>query len=187
MANIFTRRSQLYLIDDYSKQLKTYEMLGITERYTIDSSEIVNIVEDFYEELQERYELICDEGVEALSEKPLLLMMVANNEAIQVLGKNATVLRKYKDIVGKYAGLKVCIVYTNIENSAIGFNAPDILKQFKDSRNLYFFDDLKNLKLYDVGNNALRSYKKAITLGDCYHITNDEIVKIKTIKSNNQE
>lgn len=183
-GNMFTSPSQLYLIDDFSHQLKPFEMLGITESYTIDASEIISLIDDIHAELQERFELLCDEGMDALMEKPLLMLMVANREAIQVLSKSAGSMKKYKEVIGKFASLKVCIVYTDIENSAIGFSGPEVLKLLKDNRNLYFFDDLKNLKLYDVNSQAMRLYKKEIERGDCYHITNDETVKLKTAKIN---
>jgi S-DNA-T family DNA segregation ATPase FtsK/SpoIIIE len=56
------------------------------------------------------------------------------------------------------------------------------MKAIKDAKNLFFFDDLQNLKIVDVSTVTLRKFKKKISIGDAYWLSGNEISKIKTIK-----
>lgn len=186
-ANLFTAESEVYLIDSLSHQLECFRGFGITQQYTIDPSKVISTVEDVHEELVKRFNRVCEEGTECMQYMPLLVLIISNAEAIQTLSKDAASLNKYKEIVGKYAGLKVCVIYSDFPNNSIGFNSPEIFKMIKENHNFFYFDDLKTLKTFDIGMSAAKKFKKEITPGICYHITNDTVEKIKTIKCDGEE
>ncbi len=48
---------------------------------------------------------------------------------------------------------------------------------------MLFFDDLDNLKPFDVGYEALRENKKHVEKGDGYYINDNMVVKLKIVKS----
>jgi S-DNA-T family DNA segregation ATPase FtsK/SpoIIIE len=56
------------------------------------------------------------------------------------------------------------------------------MKAIKEMKNLFFFDDLQNLKLIDISTVTLRRFKKKITAGDAYWLTGNEISKVKIVK-----
>ena len=88
-------------------------------------------------------------------------------------------LDAYKNIIGRYKDMKVCII-TYIENKNITYNDPEILKNIRDNRNILFFDDVANMKLFDVPLAMMRKYKKPIEVGDAYYIKDNDVIKLKT-------
>ena len=90
----------------------------------------------------------------------------------------------YSDFkVGAVLMSKTGKLYTgcNIENAAIGFSSGEMMKYLKENRNLLFFDNLSNLKLFDVSAAQLRKYKKTIDVGDAYFFKEQDVEKIKTV------
>lgn len=74
----------------------------------------------------------------------------------------------------------VCIIVSALENAAIPYSAPEIFKNIRDQRHLMYFDDIANMKIYDMPLAAVRRFKKPIETGDGYYIKDNECVKLKT-------
>ena len=180
--NLFTAPAEVYIVDDVARSLREFEAYGIVKEYTIDSTEIVEYVEQIHEELQERYERMSTGELE-LEKEPLKLVIIQNQDAITALCKNANGLKLYKEMTGRLKAMKVCFVFMDLDNMPISYSAPEIFKTIKDSKNFFFFDDLQNLKICDVSTVTLRKFKKKISTGDCYWLSGNEIVKLKTVKS----
>jgi len=103
-------------------------------------------------------------------------------DAIEAISSNSMVMAKYNNIIGKYKTMNVCVILGAVENASIPYSAPEILKKWKEDRKLLFFDDIDNLKLFDLPYSATKKYKKSLEVGDCYFIKGNECVKIKTPK-----
>ena len=181
--NLFSNPSEIYLLDDGKRQLGGYEELGNVKSYTLDAAELQGWVEELHEELAGRYSRYIQKGEEALADQPLRIYVVQNMEAVYLLGKNAETMKLYREITGKYKGLKWCLIYSDIENAAVSYNGPEVLKLMKEARNLIFFDNLSNMKFMDVTNQQAKMYKKEINVGDAFWFKGGDIVKIKTIKA----
>ena len=93
--------------------------------------------------------------------------------------KNAT--EQFKRVVKLGKTMKAAFIICNIENAAIGFSSGEMMKYLKENRNLLFFDNLSNLKLFDVSAAQLRKYKKTIDVGDAYFFKEQDVEKIKTV------
>ena len=52
----------------------------------------------------------------------------------------------------------------------------------KQEKHLLCFDDLSNLKVFDVDYENLRANKKKLQLGDAYYINDNEVTKLKMLK-----
>lgn len=178
---LFEYPVKAYIIDDYQKQLKGLSSYGFVERYTIDVNEFDLILGDFDIELQHRMELLQSSGMEALNDQPLLLCVIQNNLLLEASGLSKNGLDIFKKIMKSYRLLKVCFIFTNIENVSAGYSAPELLKMIRDYKNMFVFDDLANLKLMEVPNTYLKQYKKLIELGDAYLITEKGVQKHKII------
>ena len=90
-------------------------------------------------------------------------------------------------LLGKYRNQKICIILSQIENSAIGFNSCEVIKQMKESRTLFIFEDLAEQKLVDIPTAVLREYKKPLRMGDAYLIKNSAVEKVKIVKNKDLE
>lgn len=179
--NMFMCPAEVYIVDSIDKKLSEFEHLGIVEEYSIDGADAVTIVEDVYTTLTKRYQEFSSGNIN-LAEEALKLIVIRNQEAIDVISKNITIMKEYKELIGKLKFMKVCFIFMDIPNTSISYNAPEIMKNIKDSKNFFFFDDIQNLKIVDISTVTLRKFKKKISMGDAYWLKGNEISKVKTIK-----
>lgn len=180
--NILVNEVECYVIDNIEKKLKFMDdEYGFVEKYTPLYSDLETIIEEVYDELEERSEQVAEMGIEYLKYKPLILIINNNRDAMKSLGANKAIMEKYKKIIGQYKNLKVCIIFNDVENTAVQFNSPELFKLLKESKNGFIFDELGDNKFFDLPINIARNFKKPLTLGDTYLIKGGDIKKIRTI------
>jgi S-DNA-T family DNA segregation ATPase FtsK/SpoIIIE len=179
--NIFNYPVKAFIVDSVDRHLKDMKDFGFVDRYSIDSNDFAAILEEVNGELQSRQQILMEVGMEALEEEPLLLIIIQNRDAIAAVSTNKNALELYKKITKQYKALKVCFIFSDVEDTAVAFGAPEMLKLLKENKKAVVFDDLANHKFFDVPANVARAYKKPIEAGDAYYISGNDIVKIKTI------
>lgn len=180
-SKIFDVPSQVYIIDSYEKQLEPVSYCGVVEKYSIDLNDLEGILTEVEEELQHRLSLVQNGGIEAIDYMPLLLVIIQNNDVYAPDGINKTVVEMYKRILKTYKNMKVCFLFSAIENVGVAYGASEMLKMVKDYSCLFVMDDLANLKLMDIGAATQRQFKKPVELGDAYMITEKGVRKQKII------
>lgn len=94
---------------------------------------------------------------------------------------NKSALEAYRDIVKKYKNLKSLIIFTNIENDAISYSSPEVLKMMKDNYQFIVFEDLNNVKLFDSPLSLLKKFKTPLKDNEAYFLSGNVLKKIKTI------
>jgi len=107
------------------------------------------------------------------------MLVIDNQDALLAICNNSDALAAYKNIIGRYKNMKVCITVF-VENANIPYSAPEIMKNIRDQRNFMYFDDMSNMKIFDVPLAMSRNFKKSIELGDGYYIKDNDCIKIKT-------
>lgn len=78
--------------------------------------------------------------------------------------------------------MKVMLLMTNVENAAIPFGAPELMKIVKDNKRYLIFDDISNIKLCDLSVSITKKYAKPIDIYDAFYVNENELTKIKTVK-----
>lgn len=170
-----------YIVDDYQKRLSSLKTSGIVEKYSLDFNDFDLILEEINSELQERAELLMESGMEAIQEKPLLLGVIKNSGIYGANGISKESMDLLKDILKNYRQLKVCFIFSDVENAPVAYGASELLKMLRENKNIFVFDDLSNLKFLDVPTTVIRQYKKEIELGDSYFVTEKGVQKQKII------
>ena len=89
-------------------------------------------------------------------------------------------MEAYRNITGRYKNLNVCIIISAVENMPIPYSAPEIFKNIRDQRHMMYFDDISNMKIYDMPLAVARKFKKPIETGDGYYIRDNECMKLRT-------
>lgn len=176
-----------YIVDDYQKRLSSLKTSGIVEKYTVDYNEFEPILEEINTELKERLELLMDSGMEALQNKPLLFAVIKNSNIYSANGISKNAIDMLKDVLKNYRQLKVCFLFSDVENAPVAYGASELLKLLKDSKNNFVFEELSNLKFTEVAINYIRQYRKEIELGDSYFITEKGVQKQKIIYGTDEE
>lgn len=180
--NMFTNPADVYLVDGVEKGLREFKEYGFVKEYSIDAEDFITYVDLIYEEAVARYARAIEEDFN-ISEEPLMLIVVQNKLAIQVLCDKADSLKKYKELQGRLKSMKVCVIFADIEDIPISYSSPEILKDLKEKKNFFYLDDLQNIKVCDISSAVIRRFHKKITPGDGYWLHGNDMNKIKVVKS----
>lgn len=170
---------EFFVIDNFARPLKYMADYPSTLKYTIDVAESEMILNAILEVLKTRKEmLIAGESIE--NEKKTILI-VNSKEAMEYISQTKPVLAIFNEIVKNYKNYGVFIIYSDVENAAVAYGAPELLKRVKENRKAIFFDNLANSKLYDISTSLVRQYNKTLMDDEVYFISGNDLVKIKTI------
>lgn len=172
--------SKVYIIDGISKKLSSLKKKDNVEAYSIVSEDAVTIIKNVEVQLKDRYDALLAGKDEVLSASELLMVVINNQDSLIAISNDMDALTAYKNILGRYKNMNVCIIVAGVENANIPYSAPEILKNIRDGRHLLYFDDMANMKIFDIPLAMIRNFKKPIELGDCYYIKENNCTKIKT-------
>jgi len=172
--------SRVVIFDDITHKFNALKDHSIVTKYTLEVNDIKDILENWHELLEKQYQLIL-EGKEVHNEL-LLLLIIQNNDVAKVINDNFDLMDKFNDMIHKFKGMNVSIIFTNYSNTSLSYDAPEPMRIIKEEKHILYFEDLDNLKPFDVPYDELRLYKKKLELGDAYYIQDNNIVKLKMVK-----
>lgn len=179
LSTVYPGMTKVYAVDGIGKKLASLKQCDNIAMYSMVAEDAIVYIKDIEMQLKDRYEALVAGNEDIVSSSELLMLVIDNPDALLAICNDKDALAAYKNIIGRYKNMRVCII-TFIENANIPYSAPEIMKNIRDQKNFLFFDDLANMKLFDVPLNMMRNNKKAIELGDGYRIIDNECIKIKT-------
>lgn len=176
-----TEPVEFYILDQIERKLDAYKDLSVTVKYSINPIDVIDMVEEVGQKAEERYQMAFKETEHEVENLPLIVLLLNSQDAYVTISNDRKCIELYKMLLGKYKNQKICIILSQIENSAIGFNSCEVIKQMKESRTLFIFEDLAEQKLVDIPTAVLREYKKPLRIGDAYLLKNSVVEKVKII------
>lgn len=171
----------LYILDDLQGKWSEYELHEDTVFYAQTCDVVESAISEMGQRLVTRYENVMNRTIRDLEKEPLLVLIIENNDVIDEISKNKNLMPIMKDILEKYYEMRVFVLFSNIENAAISFNASELLKLIKNTKNYLVFDDVSNIKLTDISVSYVRKHAKQIEKNDAFYIHEGEISKLKVI------
>lgn len=180
LSRQYPEHTSVYIVDGIERKLAPLKDHSSVVSYSILSDSVIGMLTEIEAELKSRYAKLEADESDAMSRSNLLLLVINNPDALTTISADSSALNAYKNICGRYKNLNVAIIVSCVENAAISYSATDVLKTIRDSRNMLFFDDLANMKVYDLPLSVTRNYKKPIDVGDCYYIKDNSVSKLKT-------
>lgn len=178
---ILTNPVQMYIIDSIERPLKEKAELGFVEKYTIDYSEIGNVLEEIYLELERRYSLLMESGLDSIRKMPFYFIVINNPEVIEYVSNTKELMEIYSNMLKKYKALGFVFLYSNIDDTNVGYNSPEILKKLKDNKKGIITSDIKEFKFCDIPSNIVRNSKQ-LGYGDAYLMDGSDVKRIKVIE-----
>ena len=179
---LYPGKTQFYIADGIDRKLSDVASGPDVKEYVFLPDQAMGLVESVEAIVESRYEAILNGNGDALSDTPVIVLMLNSSDAVEAICNNSTILNAYNNIIGKYKNMNVCVVLGGVENANIPYSAPEILKKAKEERKLVLFEDLENLKIFDLPYSAIKKYRKPLELGDCYFIKGNDCVKLKSPK-----
>lgn len=180
--NYFERTTNLYIIDSLSRDLAGYAEEPFVETYTLDYSNLGTMFEKIVDELEERMNDVMEDGLEVLKTKPLIMLMINNNNAYEFISNSKEIMSMYTNIVTKYKTMKVMIVFGGISDENIGYSSCDLLKKIKENKHAFIFSNLVEHKVFDIPAQFIRQNKKSPDPTQGYYLKESEIVKLRFAK-----
>lgn len=178
---MYPGQSNVYVVDGIGKKLVDLKDKKNVVGYSMKASAAIEYVKEMEKQLRERYEALVAEDESVLVHAPLLVLVVDNSDALIAISEDMEAVAAYRNMIGRYKDMKVCMIVF-ADNATIPYSAPEVMKHIRDQRNYLFFDDLTNMKIFDVPMSLTRIYKKPVEKGDAYYIKDNECIKIKTAK-----
>ena len=166
-----------YVADGLERGLTDCADEVFTAEYSFLPAKALELVKTVEAELARRYEALMRGEQE---ENRLLALVLCGPNSIEAVCADAATLNAYKNIIGKYKALNVCVLLSECENTAVNYNSPEIMKKLKEEQKLLLFDELSNLKMFDLPYAMLKKFKKPLSPGDAYFIRAGECSRIKT-------
>lgn len=179
---MYPEQLKLYIADGINKKLSSLKGYHNLSGYSIIAEDAVTYIKEIEAIMQERYEALLSGDESILTSSELVMFIIDNQDALLAICNDSTALASYKNITGKYKNMNVCII-AFIDNVNIPYSAPEIMKNIRDSHHMMFFDDIANMKIFDVPLVMARNFKKPIEIGDGYYMKDNECIKLKTAVS----
>lgn len=168
---------KLYIVDSVERPYKAFSANSFVEQYTIDYSEIDNIIESVYSELETRYEILMAGETAVLEKCEQIVVIVDNNAAIEYISQNKELYKQYSKIIKDFGPVGISFWFTNIENASVAYGAPELLKKLKDNKRL-ITGSLQDFKFCDIPMNAARN-NRLVNAGDVFLVDESEITRLK--------
>ena len=178
----FDRPSEVYIIDSFKREFKNFENEAYVNQYTVDYSNIDGIFEGVSMQLEERYNDVIDNGIENLNNAPYLLLIINSADAIEYVSKSKPLMEMYNTFMTKYKSMKFTILFTGIEDSNIGYSAPELYKKIKESKTAFIFSGLQEHKIFDIPIPFMRQNKKPLEITEGFFIRENDIDKIRFVE-----
>lgn len=180
LNKVYPNQTEVHIVDSINKKLSALKTLGNVKNYEFMPENVHSIIVDIEQQLKDRYDEMACGNDDILRESNLIILIINNKEAIEFISENASIFNSYKNIVGKYKNMNVCVLFGDYENTNISYSSPDLVKNLRDARHFLCFDDIANLKILDMPLATMRQFKKQIDVGDAYYIKDNECTKVKT-------
>lgn len=183
--HILENATRAYVFDDGNSALSFCENYGFVEQYEMDETAVEGVLDELLQEMKDRAMLVRrhkDVGTEkALAEEPLLLLVFENRKVIEYINKQGPILEKLKELLEGMAGLKMCVIFSNVENATVGFNTLEIYKIVKNNKKAFVFEEAGEIKFLDVSVKQQKDNSKPLKLGDGYMCINGGMHRIRTV------
>ena len=182
--NMLSRRYpgqlRVWAVDSIGRKTAWVRDRSYTEAYSVLPEDAAAYIKQMEKLLKVRYDALAAGNTDEAMDQPMLILLLDTADAVSAICADKEALAAYKNIVGRYRSLNGCILFSALENAAIPYTAPEIYKNIRDSRHILFFDDIANMKIFDVPLAISRAFRKPIEQGDGYYMKDNSCVKLKT-------
>lgn len=176
--NVLSKPVEMYIIDGVERQLKAKADLGYVEKYTIDYSEIGTIFDSLMPELEKRHKLLMDGEIDQLAKCAQIIIIINNKDAVEYMSSTKEILEIYTRMVKQFKSLGIAFIFTDVEDAAVGYSGPELLKKFKDSKKAIITSNLQEFKFCDIPSTAVRN-NKTVNVGDVFLLDGSDVTRIK--------
>ncbi len=179
--NVFGSYSKAYVFDNVERNLTEANDYGFVQKYSVDLIELEEVLIEIEEELERRKESLSNNNDFDLNKEPLMLLVIENSGFVDFIQNNKELSARLCKLLKQYKKYKFTVVISDFSNESIPFSASEFLKYAKDNKNFIVFEDLSELKVFDVNIKQIKENSKPLELGDAFVCSGTDVQRIKTI------
>ena len=172
---------EVYVTNNVERKLSTLQSCDSVKSYSIVTDDVIENIKAVEQELERRYSALMNGNDDVFDTSSLIVLIINNVDALAVISDDMNAFDSYKNIVGRYKNLNVCVIVGDFPNTNISYSSPELMRMLRDSRHFLYFDDMDAMKILDRPLAVIRQYKKPITVSDCYYINDNDVSKIKAV------
>lgn len=181
--NIFDRPVDLFIIDNLTRDLQPYKDLPYVRDYLTDAAEISLVFDAIMPELERRYRLVAEEGLDVLADEPYLIILVNSADALTNISTTGDLLNQYEEAAKQYASMRVLFVFSDVSDSTISYSSPALLKSLKESKRAFVASNMNEIKLFDITSTYTRMYRAPLDEYQAYWFNDNDVMKVKVASS----
>lgn len=170
----------LYIMDSIAKVWSDYEFSRNTAVYSNNAETIASTFDEVVQLVESRYESVS--VGQSIEDEPWVVIIIEGNDVITDISADKARGTFIRNMLGKYKGLRTFILFSDVDNASIAFNAPEIMKIIKDNRKYLIFEDVSSIKLCDISLSLSKKYAKEIEMYDAYLIDDTNLKKIRCVQ-----
>ncbi len=170
------QRARLYILDDKTDSLAFMQKEDSSlQLYTNSLQNLKEMLDEIGKDLQE-------DSLENNQEKKAIVFFIHQKNAVTQISGDETLMEKFKGILKLFQDRQGCVIFTNLENTNIAFNAPALLRLLKENRQFLVFENAADIKLVDIPSQYTRKNKKPVGKQEAYLIRGSEINRVRVLE-----
>ena len=173
-SNIFDNLSQIYIADD-TQGLRPAGEYGCVQQYVNELSEAKAMIEGVYGEIQHRKEIW---SADVALEIPMLVLVLSGQDLIMSILQDNKMAEKLMALAKDMRKYKVFLLLSDVENGAINYASPALLKHVKETHSVIALDNIQDIRLIEVPMKFHKEFAKEIRIGDGYSFLSGKVRKI---------
>ena len=177
--NIFDRAAEVFIVDGMRRDMEAYRDLPYVSRYCSDYSEISLILEEVEGVLAKRYEMVASGGFNVLADAPYLVVVINSSEALGYVSETKQLMDLYGRMAKQYAAMRVLIVFADVQDAAVGYSGPALLKAIKDERRAFLVSNIADNKFFDLASGVPRVLRSPLSHGQAFFLNGADISRVK--------
>jgi len=176
------RSVEVHMIDSAAKGFERYAKMPYMKHYTSRPDEVLTLVNQLNEELMKRRTIVDQEGLNALTNLPLELVVVNNRNALESLGTSKNEMKIFEQIMKKYREMKILFVFSDIENTTVGYSSHEMMKKIKEEKKAIIYMPLSEVKVFDISGQTARQHAADLKGNEAFYLSSDGIARIKLVQ-----
>lgn len=174
-------RLEYYILDGIGRSLSGLSGAPGVRAYAFLPDRIKEALEAVDEELSARYDRLLSDETVSIGSFPHIMLIINGAGPADAIGDMPDAVKLFGKITGRYKSLGVTVVLSDLENAPISFGSPEAVRKIKDEKNVFFFDSISSLKLFDLPFSVAKANRMPLSEGDCFMIRDGSVQRIKVI------
>lgn len=169
--------ANIRIADNYEQELRRYQSLP-NVAYATDASKAPDYIREITAIAEERFLLVSRNGPEALQDLPAEIVILCGMECLEQISDNEQALEDFERINSRYRRMKIFFLFAGLEDKAVSYNSPKLLRHIQEKRHAVVFDNVSQIKMFDLSLQETRENRDRLGRDDAFLLTEDDMQRI---------